>query len=307
MALIDRLVAHADVIRQITGLTDRMSFDDMDAALYALGSSTSATPPYTEYSLNQNGEIVSANMVGYSNVPAYFCYYLQTLTSIDFSDSNITSIGAHAFQSCQTLELDSLPDTIVSIGDSAFQYCYKLDLTTLPPQLTEIPQAAFSSCSILTLTEIPDQIVSIGQSGFSLCPLLAWSRLPSNLTNIGRYAFQNCYALQITKIPETVTMVDRYAFQGCTGLINLEIGASTLSYNSFGKCTGLQKVWIRNSCTTISATTASYAPFVDCSAELNIYVEASEAPSGWSAYFSRCGTYGNTTATVIYNQTTCPW
>lgn len=297
----------ANAILAKTGSSTALTPEQMPTAIAGIETGGSVTPPYMECSIDGTNNITSVNMHGYSVIPRYSFYYQEKLVNVDFSASNITHIGYAAFSNCSLLQLDSLPESITSIDQTAFQRCVAITLSALPESITEINDNVFYGCSQITLTTIPDQITVIGKFGFGGCSSITWTRLPNALTEIGQYAFQNCYGLSITKIPDTIATIPKYAFNSCTGLINLEIGASTILQCAFQKCTGLQKVWIRNTCSTITTTLASQAPFADCSSELIIYVEASEAPSGWSSYFSRTGTTGNSTATVVYNQTTCPW
>lgn len=297
----------ANAILAKTGSSTPLTPENMPSAIAGIETGGGVTAPYMECSINDTNNITAVSMHGYSVVPNNHFHNNDKLTEVDFSNSNITGIGNYAFYGCTSLQLDSLPDGVTFINPRAFYSCNKISLTKLPESITYVGSYAFYGCSKITLVTIPDQITSIGEFTFSNCNLIAWTRLPSSLTSIDKYGFNNCTGLLLTKIPDTIDTVSNYAFSGCTGLVNLEIGATSIEEYAFQNCTGLQKIWIRNSCATITASSSSKSPFVGCSSSLQIYVEASEAPSGWGAYFSRTGTSGNSTATVVYNQTTCPW
>lgn len=297
----------ANAILAKTGSSTALTPEQMPTAIAGIETGESATPPYSEYTINDQYRVTHARMIGYSAIPESNFRNYNFLEEVDVSNSTIERIGDYAFYGCSIFQIDSLPDTLTYLGLYAFYSCGDLDLPTLPSNVTEISNNTFAYCSQLKLTTIPDQIVTIRDNAFVSCKSLSWTRLPSSLTSIGQYSFFKCTALSITQLPETIVKVTKYAFSGCTGLTNLEIGAIDIGEYAFQDCTGLQKVWIRNSCTTITASASSKSPFVGCSSSLEIYVEASEAPSGWDAYFNRTSTSGNVTATVVYDQTTCPW
>ena len=64
----------------------------------------SATEPYIEETYDSNGNLIQANLVGYTKVRGYQFYNCQYLSSINFS-SEITSIGIYAFSGCENLIL----------------------------------------------------------------------------------------------------------------------------------------------------------------------------------------------------------
>lgn len=64
--------------------------------------------------------------------------------------TNITSIGANAFQGCTGLTSIIIPSNITSIGSAAFQSCTGLTSISLPNTLTTIGSTAFTYCSKIT-------------------------------------------------------------------------------------------------------------------------------------------------------------
>ncbi len=89
--------------------------------------------------------------------------------------NNVTSIGYHAFNSCDGLTSITIPDSVTSIGDYAFFLCRDLTSITIPNGVTIIGDFAFSSCSDLLSVTMPNSVTSIGDSAFLSC---------DNLTNI---------------------------------------------------------------------------------------------------------------------------
>ena len=74
-----------------------------------------------------------------------------------------------------------------------------------------------------------------------------------------------------------------------SGIEKIEINdnINTVSNYAFSTCKTLKKVWISSQVDTISASNASYSPFKGCTdANLIIYTDATEKPSGWSDYWN---------------------
>ncbi len=104
------------------------------------------------------------------------------LSSIDFSAATgLTSIGNSAFNGCgnsDALEeepayylttVDLSNTKVTSIGESAFSYCYHLTTITLPSTLTSIGNSAFYYCSSLESFSVPGSVTTIGSTVFDFC------------------------------------------------------------------------------------------------------------------------------------------
>ena len=83
--------------------------------------------------------------------------------------TDVTSIGAWAFEGCSSLTSIEIPDSVTSIGQGAFSGCFNLIRITIPNSVTSIGNSAFSSCWRLTSITIPDSVTSIGWSAFYNC------------------------------------------------------------------------------------------------------------------------------------------
>ena len=183
-----------------------------------------ATEPYIEETYDSNGNLIQANLVGYTKVRGYQFYNCQYLSSINFS-SEITSIGIYAFSGCENLILESLPSKITSIGYQAFYDCKNLALTSLPSGITSIEGRAFTNCRNLALTSLPSGITSIKSSAFSNCKNLALTSLPSGITSIESKAFNNCTGLTSITFEGTPNSIgiDNDVFAGCTNLTTINV------------------------------------------------------------------------------------
>ena len=118
-----QLTAVADAIRAKGGtgapLTFPAGFIGAIGSL-AAGGGNSAAEPYVEYTLNEEGKITAAKLVGFTSIPDRFFYQQTALTSVDFLQSpNITAIGNYAFYGCTHLALTALPVSALTRSTTA--------------------------------------------------------------------------------------------------------------------------------------------------------------------------------------------
>ncbi len=175
----------------------------------------------------------------------------ERLTDVTFeANSQLASIGAYAFSWCISLTSVTIPSSVTSIGDRAFYDCYQLTSVTIPSGVTGIGAYAFSSCGRLTdvTFEANSQLASIGAYAFSWCKLLKNVTFADNsqLASIGDSAFNECSALESVTIPSSVTSIGNSAFNECSALESIVIpeGVETIGNYVFQGCSDLQTVTI---------------------------------------------------------------
>jgi hypothetical protein len=175
------------------------------------------------------------------------CYGLTNVTI----GNGVISIGDGTFKSCSGLKSMTIPDSVVSIGDQAF-YGSGLTNLTLGNSVTSIGDGAFSG-SGLTRVAMGNSIISIGDSAFEYCSHLASVTIPASVINIGDSAFEFCSGLTNVAIGNGVINVGAYAFYSCSSLTSVTIPDSVASIgtNAFNGCSGLTNVTMGNSVTRI--------------------------------------------------------
>ncbi|MBO5286955.1 MAG: leucine-rich repeat protein [Clostridia bacterium] len=86
--------------------------------------------------------------------------------------SNVTSIGASAFEGCVGLKSVALPDGITFLNSNVFKGCTSLTDVTLPSTLEQIDRYAFENCTSLTKIKLPNTIKMIWECAFKGCTSL---------------------------------------------------------------------------------------------------------------------------------------
>ena len=184
----------------------------------------------------------------------------------------VTTVGAYAFGSCQSLLSVSLPSTIKAINTYAFGSCTNLGNITLPKKLKIIGASAFAGCRGMTSISIPKGVTSIGNGAFAHCYALKSIVIPQGVKSIEDYTFCECYGLESITIPSSVKKIGYHAFF-ISGLKNVNIPIAGLEYISHGAFSGskdLKKIEIPLSvtylgdgafggCTNLEDTTMSYS------------------------------------------------
>lgn len=252
-------------------------------------------------------------------------YYGASIKTLNIP-SNVKSIGDRGFFECSSLKSVTLPDTPVTLGSDIFGRC-GLTSFDFPEWLVDIPGQMFYCCYNLRLSSLPYGIKSIGRGAFQATGC-TFTEIPDSVTTIGSSAFVGIPSTSLT-IPNSVTSMGSGIFAGSAAVSTLrincncmlpnnlitdsinknsrlkyvEIGAIGMKQSAFNYCTGLLKVWIRESCATIEAT-EFYYPFSNC-ANIMIYAEADSKPEGWSDEFNKikAGVYAN----VIYGVKESPF
>ena len=194
------------------------------------------------------------------------CTGLEKITIPD----TVTTIKGNAFYECSNLAKVKLSENLTVIEADAFQECNSLQNIELPEGLSEIKDRAFYQCSNLKEIKIPDSVTKIEGSAFYECKKLQNVTLSKNLESLGSSTFGNCDGLTQIEIPKSLERAgDDYfasyapgAFSGCKNLKNVsfEAGTTVIAYKLFSNCTGLEKITIPDTVTTIKG----YA-FYECS------------------------------------------
>ncbi len=107
----------------------------------------------------------------------------------------VTTIGARAFYSCDSLKSITIPNSVTTIGNIAFSDCTSLTSITIPNSVTTIGGGAFYHCYSLTSITIPNSVTTIGRFAFCHCDSLTSITIPNSVTTIGDGAFYYCESL----------------------------------------------------------------------------------------------------------------
>ncbi len=153
-------------------------------------------------------------------------------------DSDVTKIGARAFENCNWLNKVDLNPAIREIGDYAFRHTYikELDIGSIQNEEFTLGEGVFSDSLQLESVNLGDKITSIPKSTFEGSPRLTKVVYSDQMTSVGAKAFKNCEALKNFEIKKSLTSIGAEAFMG-TGFCNIlvprwitEIGSKALNY-----------------------------------------------------------------------------
>ena len=206
--------------------------------------------------------------------------YIQSI------ETNATSIGSYAFQSCSSLSQASL-SMCKYVANSAFQLTSLLQLSL--PVCSYIGNIAFRMCSSLSQVNLP-MCKFIGNSAFHLCTSLSQLSLPV-CSHIGRNAFRTCSSLSQVNLP-VCSYIGYNAFQSCSSLSQINLPkCSYIGSHTFEGCRSLSIITIGYSNVCSLSDSVFYNTKITSSTG-SIYVPASlvnayKSAINWSQYSNR--------------------
>ena len=237
----------------------------------------------------------------------------EVITSLETTNSGITSIGRNTFAHYDNLTSINLRGGVVSIGRGAFEGCH-LESVALGKSVASIGSGAFynTTTELLTIAfEIPpfnndctknthwfygisarDVVVEQGVTrlntfAFNALQGVETITLSDSITYIGKGAFANLTSLQSIDLGDGITTLDEHAFFACTAIeeIALPEGVTTIANNAFNGCKGLRHMAIPASTTTIG----EYA-FAGCESLTHVacYPTTPPALGNTYAFDARC-------------------
>ena len=162
--------------------------------------------------------ILNVDLTKYTHVGNYAFADCLQITEIDFTGSELSTVGSYLFSGCKNLSDVTLTKYL---SKYMFKDCislFTIDLTNVAPIVKEIPDGCFYGCTNLQsydsttktgliLNANSSQVARIGAFAFKGCSSITSFLLPESLVEIGAGAFQDCTGLECLTIPRTVDSI----------------------------------------------------------------------------------------------------
>lgn len=229
----------------------------------------------------------------------------KTITA--YSDNEITTVGAYAFNGCSALTDVNLPNA-KTVGGNAFQNCTSLTKLDLP-KVTALNGYFVSGCSSLVELNVPKAVsgrgyaiagskvehlnlpefTSPGSSVFRDAKSLRTVYMPK-LNKLEQFLFMGDTALETVTFPK-VGSVASQAMESCSALTYVDLPiCKSIAAKGFNKCSSLETLILRKSdaiCTL--ANVSAFTGTKIASGEGYIYVpstriESYKTATNWSTY-----------------------
>lgn len=237
--------------------------------------------------------ITSINTTAFSGDTIMYLYYNSPVVGSQYFGENVnkivlgdavTTIGAQAFQRCETLTSVTIGSGVSTIGNYAFYSCIGLDSIVIPDAVTSIGQNAFYGCALHTLI-VGNGLTNIGSNAFSNFVTYLNYNCPADIVSAVRSS-----NLETVVIGDEIQAIPYYAFSGCSGLTSVTIGSgvTTIGNSAFSNCTSLSSITIGEAVATIDG----YA-FFNCTSLSSIIIGDAVTTIGGAA-FENCTSLSET-------------
>jgi len=197
---------------------------------------------------------------------------LETITFAE--DSQLTSIGEHAFDTCSAIKSITLPDRFKTIGEAAFADCKALKTVEAGNSLEEIGTEAFKRTGLESI-DLPATIKTIGKDAFSECNSLKAINVSGTvayrsedgvlLSDRGKTLLVYPAAKTTTEytVPDSVEAIADRAFSGNSKIIDLNTGKNTktIGENAFRNMSALTTLTMENSVESLGKMTFYFSSY----------------------------------------------
>lgn len=193
--------------------------------------------------IESNGKIIITRYIGTG---------VNVVIPQSINNKDVISIGASAFEGCNTITNISIPESVININAFAFKNCYYLIEIFIPNSVIEIGAGAFMNCERLVTVNLSANLSTISDGLFFNCKGLPAISIPNGITTIGIRAFKQCTNLVSIIIPDSVISIgndeitDEGAFAYCSNLaeVTLSKNLSIISDGTFYYCESLTNITI---------------------------------------------------------------
>lgn len=159
------------------------------------------------------------NMEDYGTAPnqigGYMFFSSMTLKRF-VAPAGTTSVGAGAFQDCETL-VNFVSDPISVFGASAFSSCKNLEPLSLEA-VRSIGSSAFQKNLKITSVDLSDDVKSFSGNAFSGCENLKSVKIGKSIKSLDSYSFNNLPALETVELSENIEEIYPNSFNNLPSL-----------------------------------------------------------------------------------------
>lgn len=151
--------------------------------------------------------------------------FASSATALEFEAVEV--IGEYTFYGFTSVQKIDFPDSLISIGANAFQNCNSCTNVKMGGFIKSIGDNAFAGCSEIVSINIPDSVTSLGAYAFEYCSSAIDIYIGTAITSIPSNAFMHCSSLASITIPANVQSLDSYALGGLSSLSSLSVKRGT--------------------------------------------------------------------------------
>ena len=233
-----------------------------------LSNSLTAIPAFAFEKCEDLEELVIPASVGVIGNAAFInCSSLEEVTIAE--GSNMTEIGASAFNGCKKLETINLPDSVTAIYESAFEGCKKLAAINVTTNLTTFSINAILDTKITVTTEKGANYLAVGENPYAILVSIDTKSLEEGTLTINKDTTiipefvlvgktETVKAIVVEDGNTVYSAANNCIIKGNTVIMGIatstipeDASITTIGANAFYNCAGLTAITIPENITTI--------------------------------------------------------
>ena len=152
------------------------------------------------------------------------------LSEIYIPDS-VTTVGRYAFHNCSAAKTAYIGHNAEDIGEYVFYGCSSLESVEIACAMRIFSEGMFMDCKALSSIEIEEGVEEIKKNAFKGCSAITEFNLPVSLKIIGDSAFDGTAITKID-IPADVESIEKGVFTNCSNLTAVNVDAKNDNYFS---------------------------------------------------------------------------
>lgn len=164
-----------------------------------------------------------------SNTASVGVFQNSSVSSVDLSNTNLTTLNQSTFDGATNLTTVKLPDSLTTIEVSAFSNTGITSLDLSNTKITTLQNNSFMGLANITEVKLPDTLTTLGESTFKNSSLQTIDLSNTKITTLPNDTFNGATKLSSVKLPAGLTSIGNDVFKATASLTEIDLTKNALT------------------------------------------------------------------------------